>query len=821
MIARLLHAATRSRVVAPALFAVMLAAAAFAQDKSYLEQLEDWSNRDAEIALEVSQGTMNMEQADAARVELAKRISDARALATRLRTLDNPIEAQLQALGPPPEEGFSESEQVAAQRERLKDELARLQGLATQADAAAARAAVVDDQVSDYRLRIVTARLQDRGPSVLSVETWRRAAEGVSRVLKDDKSDPTVTGPEPAERFTLVTSLQTPGGLVVAAGLIFLGHAWAGRALENSQNPENSQLARIGYGASAIFIRLGSVFLALGLVYLAIRASGAWGAAHLGALERVLWIGVFASFIYGIAGVLFGPNRGDFGLPPVDDKKARAANRYLIWLAVAMALDATMLGWGTFQPTETETLVVANGISLTVIAALFLRLLFAYTKLRVASEAPPSAGAEGTAQEAEAGTVPTGSDASSVSIIQRYAVYAFMVVAIAAPLLAYAGYFALSRYLLIHAIFTATLLAGISAIYRLADAALEAYAARLQELTSSKIGSLGILNLALAALLLFFGAVALAFVWGASFADVGTVMARFGGGIEIGDIRVSPAGILRFLIVLAAIFVATRVVQAFLRGSVLRKTQLDASARDAIVTGTGYAGITLGAVIAASVSGLDLSNLAILAGALSVGIGFGLQTVVSNFVSGIILMVERPIRIGDWIAVSGQQGYVKRISVRSTEIETFDRASYIMPNADLIANPVLNWTLKNPIGRVICPVGVSYDSDVKQVMEILRGIATSHPLVLKRPAPSILLVEFGDSYFSFEIRAFLRDVNYVLSVKSDLNMKIVERFAEEGIEIPFPQRDLHLRSLPPKVTEENVAEIAENPEAVPKPKERE
>jgi small-conductance mechanosensitive channel len=282
--------------------------------------------------------------------------------------------------------------------------------------------------------------------------------------------------------------------------------------------------------------------------------------------------------------------------------------------------------------------------------------------------------------------------------------------------------------------------------------------------------------------------------WGFSGADVRDWLKSLLFGIEIGQFRISLVRILGGILLFIALLFATRLIQRFLRERA-QQSQMDPGIANSIETVVGYAGMAIAGLVAVSYAGLDITNLAIVAGALSVGIGFGLQSIVNNFVSGLILLIERPIKVGDRLVIGDQHGLVRRISVRATEIETFDRASLLVPNSELITGRVLNWTHRDSTAAFNVKVGVAYNSDPKQVIAILLKCAEDHPQVLRVPAPSAVMEGFGDSALLFNLRVSFPDVGAHVGIQSDLRVAIFEALRAARIEIPFNQVDVNLRDL--------------------------
>jgi len=265
--------------------------------------------------------------------------------------------------------------------------------------------------------------------------------------------------------------------------------------------------------------------------------------------------------------------------------------------------------------------------------------------------------------------------------------------------------------------------------------------------------------------------------------------------IELGESPLTLNSIVKLLLVMLVVLVSERYLRRILRRRILARTHMEPDLQYAVSRFVGYCFIAVGFFFAFKVVHLDLSSLAVIVGGLGIGIGFGLQNIVSNFVSGLIILAERPIAIGHRVEVGGVAGQVTKISLRSTVVVTNDNITIIVPNSNFITNPVTNWSYGDPKVRLRLPVGVAYGSDVEKLREVLLGIAAENPAVLKEPAPMVRFLEFGDSSLNFELAVWTIDMAHrPTRFRSELYFAMERKLRENNIEVPFPQRDLHLRS---------------------------
>jgi potassium-dependent mechanosensitive channel len=685
--------------------------------------------------------------------------------ATRILTL----QSQIDALGPVPESG-AESPDIAALRERITARMNDSRVPVVIAHEAHNRANGLIGEIDTIIRKRKTKRLLVRGPSPLNPEYWTVAARDLLGAGSSLVNEIVLIAENRIRREQAINNVAKVA-LLAAFGflLVFLGRHWAEKL--------GDVMRRYGGRGTGVWSFLVSILRVVlpyfGLVALthAIAATGMVGLRGALVLQAVpLWCAIAMSFVW-LSDRLYN-RRDEDALLPVSIEYRSEARLYVRLLAVILiAHDAISLYEKIENISEASRAVVEFPVIL-IASLILLRLRSIGQRERLAHTDKMTSAAK------QAGL-------SMISpIINRVGT----IVGFMAPVLAAIGYGAAAEALIYPTVLSLALFSLILILNKF-----------IRDIHGWVIGagssSQDSLFPALAGFVIALMSLPfLALIWGARVTDLSELWARFMNGFAIGDSRISPTDFLTFVIVFIAGYTITRMLQKTLKNSLLPKTSLDPGGQVAITSGIGYVGIFLSALIAVSFAGLDLSSLAIVAGALSVGIGFGLQNIVSNFVSGVILLIERPISEGDWIEVSGKMGYVRDISVRSTRIETFDRFDVIVPNADLVSGTVTNYTRGNTVGRVIVPVGVAYGTDTRWIEKILMEIANAHPMVLSNPGPSVAFQGFGASSLDFEIRAILRDVNWMLSVKSDLNHEIATRFAAEGIEIPFEQRDVWLRN---------------------------
>jgi potassium-dependent mechanosensitive channel len=272
-------------------------------------------------------------------------------------------------------------------------------------------------------------------------------------------------------------------------------------------------------------------------------------------------------------------------------------------------------------------------------------------------------------------------------------------------------------------------------------------------------------------------------IWALNWIDIASFYQRFFSGFTIGNITISPTALLIAALVLAIGIALTRSLTGWLERRVLAETKLDKGVQDSVRTASSYVGYILAFAVALSAAGIDFSNIAIIAGALGVGIGFGLQSIVNNFVSGLILLAERPIRVGDWVETDKGDGIVKKINVRSTEIETFDSCTVFIPNSTLITQAVKNWTHRDTVGRLSVSVLVDFTNNTERVREVLLEIVRQHPKILRYPEPSVLLSKFAPTGYEFDVKGFVANVFEVPKTSSELRLSISKTFDEKKIKL--------------------------------------
>ena len=712
--------------------------------------------------------------------QLRMSLSSARSAALETQSLrtgrSKIISDQIDALGPIPEDPDSEAKDIAELRASLAKQLAVAKAPLIVAEEAFRRAnGLISEIDKTIRERSASAFLK-LGVSPLSPNTWGSTISDIKKYFGQVRSEVVQSLNNPSSK--VIRSNNLPGIIffaILGLALIFPATKWVSQNMSIANQRHDAKLKKVSYLAYSCLVFIAPL---LGICFLirSLEMLDMFGYRGEALTQAVMAMSVAVVSSYWLAHNLFKESGLTRELLGIASK--RLVGAYSVTILMGVALGLYWLINNLIQTADlSETSIAVMEFPLILIGSYGLITFSQRVKMyraRLISEKR---------------ITPISDRLSSLVLMLTLAT------GLAGPISAAIGYSNIGSKLVFATILTLAVIFALFVIFTLiaflfSEIIIRNQNKNIQESTSK--GSL--FNVFLAFILACCAIPLLALIWGARVVDIQDVWLSLKDGIVLGDTRISISDFITFVIIFFIGYTLTRLLQSALRLSVLPNTKIDTGAQNALVTGVGYIGIFFSALIAITSMGLDLSSLAIVAGALSVGIGFGLQAIVSNFLSGIILLVERPIKVGDWIQVGAYSGYVSKIAVRSTTIDTFDQANVIIPNADFISGTVTNMTHLSKRGRVKVPVGVAYDSDPVFVKEILMDIVSSNANILKSPGPSVFLLGFGPDSIDFEIRGILRDVNSITSTRSEINFEILRRFAQEGIEIPFGQRDITIKN---------------------------
>lgn len=668
----------------------------------------------------------------------------------------------LEALGP---KGVDETSEVSQQRTHFRaTQLARQQDL-TQCNLFAMQIDELLETISQRRMKLATLNILNKHDDLIALlseqpQTWKACWAELGPFFSQQ------SGLEGLSSFVIGL-----GGLLI--GAIFLLSLWLRKVLLAELKRHNHPIIKaLGHSiAHYLFLLFPVLTLAM---FAQLLTSDRQGPTYLVALSLAVCLYLFLRLLIRIFIKSAGDNAPLLLLP---NHLANAFEHYLKWAALLLCLNIFLVSAEVFHKTGVPSFLLIRVTMVTVLCLLWIRLTWLFVHV--------------PGQE-------------------KYGAWLRLLltpVLGTAMITAWLGYHNLSEYILTNSLRTiGAILLYFCAKYLLATSFKSlsyggsGWPARIRQnfgLVDQEIGTSFfwlhfLLDLFCLVLLLLY----VISCWSISQTFFSQAVNLLTEGFTIGHIPIAPGRIFLGLFLFFLFWTLSLWGNNLIKENLAGNNHLTISTRDATVTLTGYLGFILALLLGSGAAGVSFTALTVIAGALSVGIGFGLQNIVNNFVSGLILIIERPIRRGDWIAVGPTEGYVTEISVRSTVIRTFDRAEVIVPNSELISSQVTNWMFSDRKGRVKIPIGVAYGSDTDLVKKLLLEAAYANPEVITTGdnlEPQVLFMEFADSSLNFELRCFIQEVDKRLICRSDLNFAIDKIFRAHQIVIPFPQRDLNLK----------------------------
>jgi len=708
------------------------------------------------------------------------------------------INARLDQIGPAPADGQNEAQQIADERAALTQEKSEINAVLGEAEQLSVRISRLVEQIAQMRRELFAGQLSRRYDisTALNADVLAEFRRETSMLTSRVNSWLNFIIRFKLESVLLALFLS----LSAAAVLMFGGRRLFGRLIvADPDQAEPSYLSRLSVAFWSTLLPSLAVATFLGATYFFLQYYNVLRQDITPILVTLFNVIATVFFINRLASAAFSPNLPNWRLVPMETPAART----LYWLVWSMSV----VTGADFVLTRVST-VLSSPLSVTVAKSLVATVIVGVLLILVSLVKP---------FRAEDGS------AKAWPVLVRYLLRAIGAVTIIAAFLGYIGF---ARFVSQQVVITGGILAtmyigflsarGLSDLGALRETTLGRRLLDRMKLDESAEDQVGLaLSIVIYVLVLAIGIPPILLQWGFQWGDIGTWVAGVVREVRIGSISISMVGIFTGIVVFILGYFFTRWFQGWLDDSVMARGRVDAGVRNSIRTVVGYAGLAVAALIGISAAGINLSSLALVAGGLSLGIGFGLQNIVQNFVSGLILLAERPFKAGDWIVAGSVSGTVKKISVRATEIETFQRQTVILPNSELINAAVGNWTHRNKLGRVEVKINVAYGSDVRRVQALLLDVARGHPSVLRNPEPAVIFTNIADTGLEFEIRVFVADITGGLGVQNTLRMAVYEALLAEDIVIPYAPRAFYPEpppeAEPPAEEPEPLAEATKRP----------
>lgn len=740
-------------------------------------RIAGWWQQLDRLESDLRRAHLRYSELNAFRDELQRVRGEARDVASRVPARLEAARAELNLLGPAPAAGQPpEPKQIEHSRAELNYRLGLLSAAEAATKSASLRIDHLFNTIEDIRRQNFASMLLRPIPGVYAYETWSRLPDYVPQAL--GRLRDLLAG-----WWDGVPDRQEIKDVGLEASVLFLMLSFAGwRGVRNLRRwkaeGEPPFWRRASSAAGVVLLRALPVAGPVLFIYAMLAV---------GLPERLDWLfyltAEMATIIFIVAALVtatLAPRAPAWRLIPVSDAGAARLCALIILLALVYGLTTLLYAITRIaQAPFALTIVVALPSSL-----LLAGLVVAILRTPLSSENP---------------------EAPSMRVFRAVRAVVWVVVA-AIVACALAGYLSLARFLAQQLVVTGSILALVYLLLLWVDGFAQSvmddnaiggrWLKQRGHLEVSRREQLALpISLLLKLAILVLSVPFIMLQWGYSWPDIQDWYRQLFFGFHIGSTQVTFGALLASIIVFGLGYAAARIFQGWLDAQVLLPAGISGGVRHSIRTGVGYVGILIAALAAVSYAGFNLSSLAIVAGAFSIGIGFGLQNLVNNFVSGLILLAERPIRVGDLVVVGGEEGFVRKISVRSTEVETFDRAHVLIPNSAFVSDKVKNWTLRNSVRRIAISVGTSYACNPRQVKEVLLTVGRNAPDVLRTPEPIVELRGFGESSLNFTLYVFVDDVSKLIRVHTDVSIAVFDALADAGIEIPFTQTDVNIRNV--------------------------